>query len=163
MLSAFLPGSMSGREPMRAESLRKATIEPVKVTPPMKTPMNTSAWWMSRSEPLSSEAARCPFQPTSTAASPTKECRSAMSSGIPVISTTRARHRPIAPPASTATASRVSPNPPCGTREPVAATTHTVEASAIAMPAMPNATPRRAVSCALRPARLRMKSSAATM
>ena len=37
-----------------------------------------------------------------------------MSSGIPVISTTRARHRPIAPPTSTATTSSVSPRAACG-------------------------------------------------
>jgi hypothetical protein len=43
MLRAFLPGSMSGFDDIRPESLRKATIDPVKVTAPMKTPMNTSA------------------------------------------------------------------------------------------------------------------------
>ncbi|MNY82640.1 hypothetical protein D3C86_2248650 [compost metagenome] len=53
MLSAFLPGSMSGFDEIRADSFRNATIEPVKVTPPMKTPMNTSAWWMSASAPVS--------------------------------------------------------------------------------------------------------------
>ena len=31
---------------MRADSFRNATIDPVKVTAPMKTPMKTSAWWM---------------------------------------------------------------------------------------------------------------------
>jgi hypothetical protein len=41
-LSRFLPGSASGREAMRADSLRNATIDPVKVT----APMATSAWWM---------------------------------------------------------------------------------------------------------------------
>ena len=45
-LSRFLPGSISGLDLIRADSLRKATIEPVKVTAPMNTPMNTSAWWM---------------------------------------------------------------------------------------------------------------------
>ncbi len=43
MFSAFLPGSMRGVELMRPESLRNATMDPVKVTAPMKTPMNTSA------------------------------------------------------------------------------------------------------------------------
>ena len=39
-LRTFLPGSISGLELIRADSLRNATIEPVKVTAPMKTPMN---------------------------------------------------------------------------------------------------------------------------
>lgn len=60
MLSAFLPGSTSGREAIRADSLRKATIDPVKVTAPMKMPMNTSAWWMpSRSPETAVCAAPC--------------------------------------------------------------------------------------------------------
>ena len=46
-LRMFLPGSMSGFDDMRPESFRNATIDPVKVTAPMKTPMKTSAWWMS--------------------------------------------------------------------------------------------------------------------
>ncbi len=45
-LRMFLPGSMSGADLIRADSFRNATIEPVKVTAPMNTPMNTSAWWM---------------------------------------------------------------------------------------------------------------------
>ena len=45
-LRTFLPGSISGLDLIRAESLRNATIEPVKVTAPMKTPMNTSAEWI---------------------------------------------------------------------------------------------------------------------
>ena len=52
MLSAFLPGSMSGLDDIRPDSLRNATIDPVKVTAPMKTPMKTSAWWMSASVPV---------------------------------------------------------------------------------------------------------------
>ncbi len=119
MLSAFLPGSMSGFDEMRADSFRNATIDPVKVTPPMNTPMNTSAWWMSASAPSRPVSYSAPFQPTSTAARPTKECSRAMSSGIPVISTTRARQRPIAPPTTTATTSSTSPvSPPA--RSPVA-------------------------------------------
>ena len=39
-LRMFLPGSISGVDLMRADSLRLATIEPVNVTAPMKTPMN---------------------------------------------------------------------------------------------------------------------------
>ena len=45
-LSRFFPGSISGFDDIRPESFRNATIEPVKVTAPMNTPMNTSAWWM---------------------------------------------------------------------------------------------------------------------
>jgi hypothetical protein len=44
--SQLRPGSMSGLLLIRAESLRKATIEPVRVTAPMKTPITTSAEWM---------------------------------------------------------------------------------------------------------------------
>ena len=40
------PGSISGADLIRADSLRNATIEPVKVTAPMKTPTITSAEWM---------------------------------------------------------------------------------------------------------------------
>ena len=43
-------------------------------------------------------------QPMSTAASPTKLCNKAMSSGIPVICTIRARQRPTAAPITTAAA-----------------------------------------------------------
>ena len=51
MFSQFLAGSTSGLLLIRAESLRKATIEPVKVTAPMNTPIATSPEWMpSRSE-----------------------------------------------------------------------------------------------------------------
>lgn len=50
-LRTFLPGSVSGREAIRADSFRKATTEPVKVTPPMKMPMKTSAWWMPSRSP----------------------------------------------------------------------------------------------------------------
>ena len=63
MLSAFLPGSISGLELMRADSLRNAMIDPVNVTAPMKTPMNTSAWWMRSSEPAKPGAP--PFASTS--------------------------------------------------------------------------------------------------
>ena len=48
MFRKFLPGSIIGLESIRADSFRKATIEPVKVTAPMKTPTITSPWWMPR-------------------------------------------------------------------------------------------------------------------
>src|SRR5699024_4710456 len=82
----------------------------------------------------------------------------AMSSGISVIWTLRARHSPMAAPMSTATAIMMMP---------VVAglwliARATVEIRARAMPAMPNDRPRRAVSCLDSPASDRMNSSAAT-
>ncbi len=106
---AFFPGSISGEDFILAESFRNATIEPVKVTAPMKTPMNTSAWWIAIKSEVRAGASRWPFQPTSTAARPTKLWSRAISSGMPVISTTRARQSPMAPPTSTAMTSRTSP------------------------------------------------------
>ena len=50
-LRTFLPGSTRGLDEIRPESFRNATIEPVKVTAPMKTPMKTSAWWMAARDP----------------------------------------------------------------------------------------------------------------
>ena len=44
-LSRWRPGSAMGADLIRALSLRLATIEPVKVTAPMKTPMKTSTLW----------------------------------------------------------------------------------------------------------------------
>ena len=40
--SKWRPGSISGPDWIRAESLRNATIDPVKVMAPMKTPRKTS-------------------------------------------------------------------------------------------------------------------------
>src|SRR6478609_4284837 len=45
-LSQFRPGRVSGEDFIFADSFRYAMIEPVKVTAPMKTPMNTSTRWM---------------------------------------------------------------------------------------------------------------------
>src|SRR4051794_21568719 len=45
-LSRLCAGSISGLLLIRPDSFRKATIEPVKVTAPMKTPITTSAEWM---------------------------------------------------------------------------------------------------------------------
>ena len=168
-LSAFLPGSISGLDLIRADSLRNATIDPVKVTAPMNTPMTTSAWWMPRvavaascracAPPGAASTRRKLFQPTSTAARPTNECNSAISSGMPVIATARARYSPIAAPTAVAPTSSARPAPwmwPCTARTMVAA-------SATTMPAIPELLPARAVSCRDRPARARMNSSAATM
>ena len=165
----FLPGSISGFDLIRPDSFRNATIEPVNVTAPMNTPMNTSAWWIP-SVPRSSRrlasapagfasTCRYPFQPTSTAASPTKLCNSAISSGMPVISTLRARWSPIAAPITVAVSSRPRPNPPmsCATARAM------VASSATTMPAMPNVLPALALSCFDSPASARMKSRAATM
>jgi hypothetical protein len=58
--SAFLPGSTSGADGIRPESLRYATTEPVKVTAPMNTPMKTSAEWMPAVSCAASAAAWAP-------------------------------------------------------------------------------------------------------
>ena len=77
---------------------------------------------------------------------------------MPVMATTRARHRPITAPITIASAIRP---------RPVAAIDRDarpiVAASAMTMPAMPNTMPCRDVSCRDSPARLRMNSRAATM
>ena len=65
-LRMFLPGSISGVDLMRADSLRLATIDPVNVTAPMNTPMNTSAEWMPSRPWPSSRAASDPAISSST-------------------------------------------------------------------------------------------------
>ena len=45
-LTALCAGSILGAELIFAESFKYATIEPVRVTAPMKTPTKTSASWM---------------------------------------------------------------------------------------------------------------------
>ena len=85
---------------------------------------------------------RNPFQPTSTAARPTNECSNAISSGMPVISTTRARHRPIAAPTAVAAISSDRPTE----LMPRSAARVIVAASATAIPAMPKVLPTLAVS-----------------
>ena len=60
-----------------------------------------------------------------------------MSCGIPVISTRRARHSPIAPPTTTATTSSSSPVVACGCPHRSSTVSHAVASSAIVMPAMP--------------------------
>ncbi len=57
MLRAFFPGSIIGLESIRADNLRNATMEPVKVTAPMKTPTITSPWWMPSRSGLTSVCA----------------------------------------------------------------------------------------------------------
>ena len=148
-------GSISGLLEMRAESLRKATIEPVNVTAPMKTPRKISTRCTASPPPTS---ARYVLTPTSTAAAPTKECSIAMSSGMPVISTRRARQMPMLAPIVMATTIATQLNRAASRRA-----SHSVATSAIAMPIMPRTLPSRAVSCFDRPASERMKSRAATM
>src|SRR4051812_32820077 len=77
---------------------------------------------------------------------------------MPVISTRRARHSPIAAPTAIAAASSPSPSP-----ELLWEASAMVAASAIVMPAMPNALPDLALSCRESPASDRMNSRAATM
>ena len=61
-----MPGSINGSDLIRADSLRKATIEPVNVTAPMKTPMNTSALWIPVRSWSSSTLASAPSGSAST-------------------------------------------------------------------------------------------------
>jgi hypothetical protein len=160
----FFPGSISGCDLIFAESFKYAITEPVKVTAPMKMPMKTSAWWMPSSSagtvccaaPFASTS-KYEFQPTRTAATPTKLCRMAISSGISVIATRFARHSPATAPS--AIAARISSVAKGGISRAASAT---VAISASAMPAMPKTTPARDVRCCDSPARLRMNSSAAT-
>ena len=105
------PGSIRGADLIFADSFRYATIEPVNVTAPMKTPTNTSTSWMLGYRTIASSYEL--FQPTSTAARPTKLCSMAISSGMPVISTRRARHMPIAPPIAIAEAISARPERRC--------------------------------------------------
>ncbi len=65
-LSAFFPGSINGLELIRADSLPHATIDPVNVTAPMKTPMKTSAWWIPSVPCAVSSAASAGSAPPST-------------------------------------------------------------------------------------------------
>ncbi len=81
-----------------------------------------------------------------------------MSSGMPVISTTRARHRPTVAPITMATP--MSMRPVLLTSRSIASAI--VATRATAMPAMPYVLPVFAVSCLDRPASARMNSSAAT-
>jgi hypothetical protein len=88
-LMRVVPGSMSGLDFDAALSLRNATIDPVNVTAPMNTPMNTSAvvdlavadsvGRPRRRGTSCSRPARPPDRRTL--------CSIAMSSGMPVIST----------------------------------------------------------------------------
>ena len=62
----FLPGSIIGADLIFADSFRLATIEPVNVTAPMKTPMTTSAEWMPSIPSVPSCSASAPASSPST-------------------------------------------------------------------------------------------------
>ena len=79
---------------------------------------------------------------------------------MPVISTTRARHRPIAAPIAIAPISSATTQRLDVSRSSASAM---VATSATAMPAMPKVLPALEVSCLDSPASARMNSSAATM
>ena len=149
-LSQLRPGRVSGADLILPASLPQATIDPVKVTAPMKTPIHISCIWKAGASGFSMNA----LMPTSTAARPTKLCSWATSSGMPVISTLAAFHRPITAPMTMAMIMRAQ------ARARVSPTaSETIEAmSAKAMPRMPKTLPRLAVSCLLSPTRARMKS-----
>ena len=144
-LSAFLPGSISGLDLIRADSFRNATIEPVKVTAPMKTPMNTSAWWMRSSErgdlglrrrpwprrrsSRSSRPARRPGRRSCAASRSARACRSS-------------RRRGPATGRSTAPIDhRDDEQRRCRSAAMLREARPMVAASAIAMPAMPKTMP----------------------
>ena len=78
---------------------------------------------------------------------------------MPVIGTRAARYSPIAAPMTIAPISR----PTCRPVKPPEIANTRVATRAIAIPAMPNVLPKRAVSCRDSPANARMNSSAATM
>ena len=170
-LSTFLPGSISGLDLIRADSLRNATIEPVKVTAPMKTPMNTSARVDAeqvldararrprrrqvsprRAGSRSSRPAPRPDRRSSAAARSARACRS---SPRPGPATARSRHRPPSRATSSASAGAAR----CRGRSPA----RSWRPGRRAMPAMPKVLPGLAVSCWDSPARARMNSRAATM
>ena len=103
-LRMFLPGSISGVDLMRAESLRLATIEPVNVTAPMKTPMNDLGG-VDAEQALAAQLSgfgtvgrprRAGSRSSRPAPRPGRrsECSSAISSGMPVISTTSGAPQP---------------------------------------------------------------------
>ncbi len=155
-LMKWRPGSSTGLPPKVPCSLPNATTDPVKVMAPTKMPMIVSISWMRASTPVRwappTPAPKVPANPTSTAARPTKLCRMATSCGIDVISTRAASTAPITAPMASvlpSTPYAVTPGP------------NTVAPTAMSMPMMPSTLPRRAVFCADRPARLRMKSTPA--
>jgi hypothetical protein len=91
-LITCLPGRMVGEDLMRPANFRKATIEPVKVTPPMRTPRY--AVTICRVEMWAISAMTLPIL-VKTAARPTTECRAATVWGRPV----GVMRRPIIAPA----------------------------------------------------------------
>ncbi len=103
--------------------------------------------------------------PTSTAAAPTKLCSIATSSGIDVIATRAARNAPTTQPIPSAAPSTPSAvrlfgatSPPPVADAPGSSSATAVTSTAISMPIVPNALPRRALSCVESPRRLKMKS-----
>src|SRR5882724_10704896 len=99
--------------------------------------------------------------PTSTAAAPTKLCSMATSSGIEVIATRDARNAPMTQPTPSAPASRPTADsswPLCAAGLPGSSSATAVIRTASAIPKVPNALPRRAVSWVDSPRRLRMNS-----
>ncbi len=131
------------------DNLPNAITEPEKVIAPTKVPMNSSIRLpVGNNSPCAaipkahgSDTAATAIH---TAARPISECIAATSSGILVISTRLARKAPMPPPTTTPPATSQKPRPaPCDS-----AFSLTIKAivvtTAIAMPAMPKALPRRA-------------------
>ena len=160
MLIRWRAGRMIGAPLIRADSLRNAITEPVKVSAPMATPSDISTrlcGWMLPAVPMSkaSGAKKAPAA-TSTAAMPTSEWKAATSSGIAVIGTRRAMTAPMPPPIATPRITRIQASASAG------GWLASVVRTAIPMPTMPNRLPWRLVAGLDSPRSDRMNSTPAT-
>ncbi len=111
-LSRWRPGKRSGLPLSEPRSFAQAITDPVKVIAPTATPTQISTRCTTRSAPTSACSPICTYEPmpTSTAARPTKLCRTATSSGMPVISTRLASTAPMPPPIAMAPIKRPRPS-----------------------------------------------------
>jgi len=132
----------------RPASLPNAMIEPVKVTAPMKVPMNSSIRLPAGigTSMLNADGSLTTANAMSTAARPTSECIAATSSGICVICTRLETMMPMTAPTASAPIARS-----------IRRLTASVVRMASAMPIIPNRLPRRALSGCDSPRSDRMK------
>mmetsp|Transcript_30698 Transcript_30698/g.72136 ORF Transcript_30698/g.72136 Transcript_30698/m.72136 type:complete len:206 (-) Transcript_30698:1521-2138(-) len=147
-LIRLLPGSWRGSESRRPRSFPKAMREPVKVTPPMRTPDQT--------EHMPTMFMGCAMYDDThviTAARPTKEWKQATSSGREVMATRVAMRAPMPPPTPIM-------RPIWPRRAPVASSMPRVETMPPPIPIMPKVLPTRDVLGLDRPAMARMQHSA---
>ncbi len=140
-------------------SLAKAISEPEKVMAPITRPSDISIndWvWIAPGTPIPNEAGAFSAEAaTNTAARPTSEWKAATNCGKAVIWMRRATTTPTAPPIRIATA--ISRKP-----EPAMPRCNNVATTAMAMPAMPNWLPVRAVTGLDSPRRASTNRTAAT-